>query len=152
MTAISLTLPRWLTKGNRERFLDYVLDREDVKGVWKRFTHHPFAQGLGDGTLPLDIFKRYLIQDYHYLVHFARSHALAAYKSKRLEDIAASSSIVLHIQTEMNLHLDYCQSFGVSKTEIESHKESLGKDRSAEARISKLINSNSMCSLQSVHP
>ena len=27
----------------------------------------------------------------------------------------------------MKLHLDYCQSFGLSKSDIEGYKESLGK-------------------------
>lgn len=39
-----------------------------MKPIWHRFTHHPFVQGLGDGTLPLKNFKDYLVQDYLYLV------------------------------------------------------------------------------------
>ncbi|EEH20643.2 phosphomethylpyrimidine kinase [Paracoccidioides brasiliensis Pb03] len=35
-----------------------------------------------------------------------------------------SAQIVLHIQHEMNLHLDYCKSFGLSKEDIENCKES----------------------------
>lgn len=63
---------------------------------------------LGNGTLPLESFKGYLVQDYLYLVgdqqplsldnlmlilvrqiHFARANALAGYKSKKMEDIAS---------------------------------------------------------------
>lgn len=39
-----------------------------MRPIWHRFTHHPFVQGLGDGTLPLKNFKDYLVQDYLYLV------------------------------------------------------------------------------------
>lgn len=39
-----------------------------MKPVWKEFTEHDFVEGLGDGTLPLERFKEYLIQDYLYLV------------------------------------------------------------------------------------
>ncbi|PGH27064.1 phosphomethylpyrimidine kinase [Polytolypa hystricis UAMH7299] len=105
------------------RFLEYVLDRPDVKPAWKEFTEHPFVAGLANGTLPLEKFKHYLVQDYLYLVHFARSNALAAYKHTDMEGIAMSARIVLHIEQEMALHLDYCESFGLSKEDIESCKE-----------------------------
>ncbi|KAL4749721.1 hypothetical protein BDW72DRAFT_177484 [Aspergillus terricola var. indicus] len=105
------------------RFLEYVLDRPDVQSVWKRFTEHEFVLGLGSGTLPVERFKEYLAQDYLYLVQFARSNALASYKAKDMESIAASAKIVLHIQQETALHIDYCASFGLSKEEMEKLPE-----------------------------
>ncbi|KAJ5569701.1 heme oxygenase-like multi-helical [Penicillium hispanicum] len=107
------------------RFVEYILDRPDVQRVWWKFTHHEFVEGLGQGTLPVERFKEYLVQDYLYLVQFARSNALASYKSRSMDSIAASARIVLHIQREMALHLDYCASFGLSKEEIEAHQETL---------------------------
>ena len=77
--------------GGRGRFLEYLLSRPEVASVWHRYIYHPFVLGLGNGRLPLDSFKNYLIQDYLYLVHFARANALASYKSKNMEDIAAVS-------------------------------------------------------------
>jgi len=107
------------------KFLEYLLDREDVKPVWKKYTHHPFANQMGDGTLPVDAFKEYLVQDYLYLIHFARTNALAAYKSTDMDAITASAQIVMHIDREMELHLDYCKEFGLSKEDIVKQKESL---------------------------
>jgi len=107
------------------QFLEYLLDREDVKPVWEKYTHHPFANQMGDGTLPVDAFKEYLVQDYLYLVHFARTNALAAYKSTEIDAITASTQIVMHIDKEMELHLDYCKEFGLSKEDIVKQKESL---------------------------
>ncbi|KAK6950423.1 hypothetical protein Daesc_008751 [Daldinia eschscholtzii] len=104
-------------------FLEYLLERPDVAPVWHQFINHPFVLGLGNGTLPLESFKGYLIQDYLYLVHFARANALASYKSKNMGDIAAGAKIVSHIHTEMQLHLDYCREFGISKEEIEATEE-----------------------------
>lgn len=49
-------------------FIEYLLERPDVQQVWKEFVHHPFVMALGDGTLPLESFKGYIIQDYLYLV------------------------------------------------------------------------------------
>lgn len=109
----------------RGRFLEYLLDREDVRPVWEKYVHHPFANQMGDGTLPIEEFKEYLVQDYLYLVHFARTNALAAYKSTSIDTITASAQIVLHIEREMELHLDYCKSFGLLKEDILKHKESM---------------------------
>lgn len=49
-------------------FIEYLLERPDVQPVWKEFVHHPFVMALGNGTLPLESFKGYIIQDYIYLV------------------------------------------------------------------------------------
>ncbi|EEA20990.1 trifunctional hydroxymethylpyrimidine kinase/phosphomethylpyrimidine kinase/thiaminase [Talaromyces marneffei ATCC 18224] len=105
------------------QFVDYVLNRPDMKPIWHRFTHHPFVQGLGDGSLPLKNFKDYLVQDYLYLIHFARSNALASYKARTMKSIAASARIVLHINTETALHIDYCASFGLTREEMEATPE-----------------------------
>ncbi|KAF7713371.1 Hydroxymethylpyrimidine/phosphomethylpyrimidine kinase 2 [Penicillium ucsense] len=106
-------------------FLEYILDLPEVHRTWEKFTKHEFVEGLGQGTLPVERFKEYLVQDYLYLVQFARSNALASYKSSDMDLIAASARIVLHIQREMSLHLDYCASFGLSKREMECHPETI---------------------------
>ncbi|KAH8194976.1 hypothetical protein TruAng_010861 [Truncatella angustata] len=105
------------------RFIDYLLSRPDVAPVWHEFVNHPFVLAMGSGKLPLESFKNYLIQDYLYLVHFARANALAAYKAKSIADIAAGAKIVTHINTEMSLHLDYCAGFGIPRAEIEATEE-----------------------------
>lgn len=105
-------------------FLDYLIGRPDIQPLWRTFTQHKFVRAIGDGSLPLDVFKRFLIQDYLYLTQFARTNALAAYKSSNMEDIAASAQIVLGVQKEMELHLEYCQEFSISKQEMEAAKES----------------------------
>lgn len=52
----------------RGRFIEYLLDRPDVKVAWQKHTEHRFLERLADGTLPVELFKNYLIQDYLYLV------------------------------------------------------------------------------------
>ena len=41
---------------------------------WKRYTHHDFVADA-DGTLPEAAFRHYLIQDYLFLIQFARAYA-----------------------------------------------------------------------------
>ncbi|KAK0623644.1 Phosphomethylpyrimidine kinase-domain-containing protein [Immersiella caudata] len=104
-------------------FVDYVLEHPDVAPVWHQFVNHPFVLAMGNGTLPLESFKGYLVQDYLYLVQFARANALASYKAKTMHEIVASAEIVSHIFREMQLHIRYCQGFGISKEQIEQTEE-----------------------------
>ena len=52
-------------------FVHYVLERDDVVQAWQDFTHHDFVRQMGDGTLPIDKYKYYMIQDYLYLVRMS---------------------------------------------------------------------------------
>lgn len=63
--------------------------------MWHAHVHHDFVKRIGDGTLPIEKFKAYLVQDYLFLVQFARAKALSAYKKKSVEDIAAVCIIPL---------------------------------------------------------
>lgn len=104
-------------------FLSYLLERPDVAPVWDRYIHHPFVMAMGDGTLPRESFKGYLMQDYVYLIHYARANALASYKAKNIEDVAGSAAIVANCFREMNLHVQYCAGFGISKEQMEKTEE-----------------------------
>ncbi|KAK3956907.1 Phosphomethylpyrimidine kinase-domain-containing protein [Pseudoneurospora amorphoporcata] len=104
-------------------FLDYLLERPDVAPVWDRYIYHPFVMAMGDGTLPRESFKGYLMQDYVYLIHYARANALASYKAKNIEDVAGSAAIVANCFREMNLHVQYCAGFGISKEQMEKTEE-----------------------------
>lgn len=112
---------------SRGHFIEYLLSHPRVQPVWKAYTEHEFPLQMARGTLDETLFKNYLIQDYLYLRHFARTHALAGYKSKTMGSITASAQIVLHIEREMALHLGYCAEFGLTQAELESpdQRESL---------------------------
>lgn len=53
---------------NRGGFIQYLLDRDDIQKPWKAYTEHEFVQKMGDGSLPVENYKYYLIQDYLFLV------------------------------------------------------------------------------------
>ncbi|SAM08301.1 hypothetical protein [Absidia glauca] len=95
------------------------------EGLWSDFIDHPFVRGIADGTLSKDCFIYYIKQDYLYLVNYARCAALAAYKAKTIEMCAANAKIVLHIHHEMQLHLKYCEEWGISKEEVLATTESV---------------------------
>ncbi|KAH0558676.1 hypothetical protein GP486_004677 [Trichoglossum hirsutum] len=110
-------------------FVEYLLNRSDVKGVWGDYTEHEFVNRLADGTLPIDAFKYFLIQDYLFLIQFARANALASYKGKAMSDIARSADILNHTRQEIALHIRCCEEFGISENEISSYQEHQGRPR-----------------------
>ena len=105
-------------------FVDYLLTHPRITPTWHRYINHPFTNALGHGTLPVEVFKNYLVQDYLYLTHFARTYSLAGHKSENMRDVVRSAEIVLHIQKEMQLHLEYCAEFGLTQADIENTPES----------------------------
>ncbi|WP_257282688.1 thiaminase II [Endozoicomonas sp. SESOKO1] len=93
--------------------------RED----WHNYCHHPFVQGIADGSLPLASFRHYLQQDYLFLIHFAKAYSLAVYKSDNLEDMRSASASVSGILGEMTLHLAYCREWGLTEKDVVSLPE-----------------------------
>ncbi|WP_119678118.1 thiaminase II [Indioceanicola profundi] len=98
--------------------------RDGARASWDRYVRHPFVVGLGDGTLPEAAFRHYLVQDYLFLIHFARAYALAAYKADDLADMrAASRSMSAILDLEMGLHVKYCARWGVGEGEMAAAPE-----------------------------
>jgi thiaminase/transcriptional activator TenA len=87
---------------------------------WRAYTEHAFTAGLTDGTLPEAAFRTYLVQDYLFLIDFARAYALAVYKSPLLADMReAASGLSAILDVEMNLHVKLCASWGLSPADLE---------------------------------
>lgn len=83
---------------------------------WRAYTHHAFVGRVADGTLPETCFRHYLVQDYLFLVHFARAYALAVYKADRLSEMReAASTVNALLHTEMPLHVEYCGHWGLDE-------------------------------------
>ncbi len=91
---------------------------------WHAYTHHEFVEQLGAGTLSKAAFQTYLVQDYLFLIQFARAHALAIYKSTSLEDMrAAASGVCAILDVEMDLHVRLCADWGLSQSDLEQSIE-----------------------------
>ena len=90
---------------------------------WSSYVDHDFVKQLGDGTLPEAAFRTYLVQDYLFLIQFARAYALATYKSRTLDDMKAAQGGLANILGEMNLHIKLCERWGLSPKDIESAPE-----------------------------
>lgn len=103
-----------------------LFDRLKTQNIdeWERYCHHEFVDQLGSGELPQASFRHYLEQDYLFLIHFSRAWALAVYKSSNLDDMrAATRTLDALLNSEMKLHVEYCESFGISEAQLESTPE-----------------------------
>jgi len=90
---------------------------------WRDYVDHAFVQQMGDGTLSEAAFRSYLVQDYLFLIQFARAWALAAYKSRRPADIRAAQAGLAAILDETDLHVRLCARWGLSQADIEAAPE-----------------------------
>lgn len=92
--------------------------------AWRAYTHHPFVEGLARGTLPEAAFRHYLQQDYIFLIHFARAYALAVYKAPDLAGMRSAAAVLNGLlETEMQLHVAYCKSWGINPASLERIEE-----------------------------
>ncbi|TVR97450.1 MAG: thiaminase II [Rhodospirillales bacterium] len=98
---------------------------KDAAGeTWSAFVAHPFVRSLADGSLPEAAFRHYLIQDYLFLIHFARAYGLAAFKADTLEDIRhAAAGLGAMVGQEMALHVGYCRSWGLDEAQMAAAEE-----------------------------
>lgn len=53
----------------------------DITDIYQAIINHEFIRRMIDGTLPMEIFKQYVLQDYLYLGEFARAVAMAGTKA-----------------------------------------------------------------------
>ncbi|MEE8442182.1 MAG: TenA family protein [Dehalococcoidia bacterium] len=88
--------------------------------LWERMVTHPFVAELGDGTLPMEKFQRYFLQDYLFLKTLAKVVGLAIAKAPSLE-AAQPLSPFLHtiLNAENDLFFRAFQELGVSQEEYQ---------------------------------
>ncbi|WP_394232186.1 thiaminase II [Niallia oryzisoli] len=100
------------------KFSEHLLEK--LQPIWRKNHAHPFVQEMGAGTLDKEKFRFYMIQDYLYLIDYAKLFALGAVKATDLEDMKIFSAL-LHstLDEEMSLHRQYAARFGISEEELE---------------------------------
>src|SRR6266576_2257783 len=92
--------------------------------AWPAYTRHEFVLRLARGDLPEAAFRRYLVQDYLFLLHFARAWGLAVYKSDTLAEMRRAQSLVAAtLDVEIGLHIDYCRGWGLSEAALNAEPE-----------------------------
>jgi thiaminase/transcriptional activator TenA len=89
----------------------------DAAGAaWPAYTRHEFVLRLASSDLPEAAFRRYLVQDYLFLLHFSRAWGLAIYKSDTLAEMRRAQTLVAAtLDVEIGLHIDYCRDWGIDE-------------------------------------
>ncbi|MDQ8730848.1 thiaminase II [Bradyrhizobium sp. LHD-71] len=106
----------------REDIFDRL--KRECKADWSAYVDHAFVLKLGRATLPEAAFRTYLVQDYLFLIQFARAYALALYKSRTLSDMrAAHAGVAAILDVEMDLHVRLCSRWGLTPDRIEAAPE-----------------------------
>jgi thiaminase/transcriptional activator TenA len=91
-----------------------------VLPIWNACTETPFVQEVKNGTLPMEKFKHYMIQDSIYLKHYARVYGKAMYHSTVLKDIQLFYSVLCFVtDKESAVRLSYLKKFGLTDSDIE---------------------------------
>ena len=99
---------------------------ESTKEIWKSYHEHPFVKGIGDGTLDIDKFRFFMIQDYIYLLDYAKVFALGVVKARDEELMRKFASLVNGVlNSEMHVHKTYMERLGITKEEVKNAKPSI---------------------------
>lgn len=97
-----------------------------AKEIWDDYLEQPFVKELGEGTLREDRFRFYMVQDYRYLLQYAKVFAMGVVKAEE-EWLMCRFAAMVHdtLDGEMNIHKTYMSRLGITEREIAETKSSL---------------------------
>lgn len=92
--------------------------RKEADPIWQASFDHPFVKGIADGTLPLECFRYYVLQDSYYLTHFAK---IQSYGAAKATDLHTTARLAAHAQgtfeAELSLHETFAKQLGITEEE-----------------------------------
>ena len=85
-----------------------------ANGDWAgKILAHRFVRELGDGSLPLASFKRYVAQDAWFLEAFARAYAFCLAHGTTRDDLHGFAELIAGVLDELKLHKSYADRWQV---------------------------------------
>ncbi|WP_449539269.1 thiaminase II [Ferdinandcohnia sp. Marseille-Q9671] len=97
--------------------------RKEANPIWEASFEHPFVKGIGDGSLSIESFRYYVMQDAYYLTHFAKVQAIGAAKAG---DLHTTNRLAIHAQgtyeAELALHRSFSERLGITEEEKRNFK------------------------------
>jgi thiaminase/transcriptional activator TenA len=98
---------------------------EKLQPIWRQNHNHPFVEGMGGGTLEKEKFRFYMIQDYLYLIDYAKLFAIGAMKATDVQTMGKFAALLdSTLNEEMSLHREYAKKFEISEKELEKAQPS----------------------------
>jgi len=95
---------------------------EENQDLARACLDHPFVRGLSDGSLPAEVFGRYVAQDVYYLEAFFRAYALAAARCEGRHSAAvAFHRLMGGVLQELEMHAGHAASHGLDLGAVTPH-------------------------------
>jgi len=89
--------------------------------IWRAIDKHPFLQELQDGSLPMNRFTYFILQDYVYLLDFAQVLCLGGAKSPNLEILDLFCRHALGaVEVERSFHESFGKTVGLSRKQLDA--------------------------------
>ncbi len=97
---------------------------QNAQSIWGDCISHPFVQGIGHGTLERDKFRFYIIQDYLFLLEYAKVFALGVVKAYDEAVMREFSNAIQDIlNNEMSIHNHYIRELQIILENFKSLKQ-----------------------------
>ena len=94
--------------------------------VWEACLRHPFVAGIGDGTLDMETFRYFMLQDYLYLFDYARVFALGVVKARDPELMRVfAANVDAILGGEMKIHRAYMKRLDITEEQVFAVKPAL---------------------------
>lgn len=94
--------------------------------IWEACRKHPFVTGIGDGTLAVEKFQHFMLQDYLYLFDYARVFALGVVKARDPELMRIfAANVDAILDGEMKIHRAYMKRLGITEEQVFAVKPAL---------------------------
>ena len=101
-----------------KKFSDQL--RLRAERIWRAIDAHPFLCELHAGTLPMNRFIYFILQDYVYLLDFAQVLAQGAAKSPDLETLELFCRHALGaVEVERSFHASFGKSLGLTRGQLD---------------------------------
>lgn len=97
-----------------------------VKDIWAQYQRHPFVLGIQNGDLDRDKFRYYILQDYLYLIDYAKCFAIGMAKAESPETMRLFARYIETLTGgEMDIHRGYMGRYGITREEVNAAKAAL---------------------------
>lgn len=95
--------------------------RSEAKKIWDAIHAHPFLRELRSGTLSMERFTYFMLQDYRYLLDFAQVLCLGGAKSSDLKtlEIFARHALIA-VEVERSFHSAFGKTLGLSARQLDN--------------------------------
>lgn len=102
-----------------KKFTDQLRSR--AERIWRAIEHHPFLSELHAGTLPMNRFTYFILQDYVYLLDFAQVLCQGGAKAPDLETLELFCRHALGaVEVERSFHASFGKTLGLSRKQLDA--------------------------------